>query len=215
VTGSGGSGEDRLGSLPPGRHGLSKEFVTRNQRERLVAGTIAAVAADGFRDTGVTAISAASGVSRRTFYTYFKDKEECFLATYDLFEGHLFAVMADESEKRTWPEQVRRRVRALIDLYAANPDLVRFSLAAPPSAGGAIDARARSFLERLVDALCAGHPGEASEVERGALAGTIAAILIARVEDGDPLPDAAAELVELVLSPYLGRTRAIAEAKKT
>jgi len=39
------AGEDSapgLARLPPGRHGLSREFVTRNQRDRLTAGMIAA-----------------------------------------------------------------------------------------------------------------------------------------------------------------------------
>ena len=36
-----------LGRLPPGRHGLSREFVTENQRNRLTAGMIAAVAEHG------------------------------------------------------------------------------------------------------------------------------------------------------------------------
>ena len=39
-----GKGEgEKLRRLPPGRHGLSREFVAQNQRQRLVAGSVVAV----------------------------------------------------------------------------------------------------------------------------------------------------------------------------
>jgi AcrR family transcriptional regulator len=211
--GSGEKGDDRLGSLPPGKHGLSRDFVTRNQRERLAAGTIAAVAEKGYRDTGVTAISAAAGVSRRTFYSYFRDKEECFLSTYDLFEHHLLGTIAEEPQARSWPAQVRERVGRLLAFLTRNTDLVLFALAAPPKVGGVMDDRARRFLERLVDALTEGRPADATPVELGTVAGTISAVLVAHVEGSRSLAEAGPELVELTLTPFLGRRRAIAESE--
>lgn len=212
----------KLRRLPPGRHGLSREFVTQNQRERLVAGTIAAVAERGYRETTVTHISAAAGVSRRTFYGYFATKEECFCETFDLFEEHLFAALAAEGgSKRGWPAQVRAKVKTLLGFLAANPDLVRFSLVAPPAAGGAVMDRSRAFLERLVAALTEGGPqgqdySTPSEVEREAMAGSLSSVLVAKVGagEGGALADAAPELVELLLVPFVGRRRAMAEAKQ-
>lgn len=219
---SGGKGEgEKLRRLPPGRHGLSREFVTQNQRERLVAGSIAAVAERGFRDTTVTEISAAAGVSRRTFYAYFQTKEECFLATFDLLEEHLFAAIDGAAAAReSWIEQVRSRIAALLALLDENPDLVRFAVVAPPAAGGTLLERNRRLLERLVAALSAGAPtargySDPSEVEREAMAGSIAAVLAAKVEAGDErLPAAGPELVELVLAPFIGRKRAATAAAK-
>ena len=88
----GPAGDDaalRLAKLPPGRHGLPREFVTQNQRDRLAAGTIAVVAERGFNAATITQICAAAGVSRRTFYAYFSSKEECFFAAYDTIAEHL------------------------------------------------------------------------------------------------------------------------------
>lgn len=215
-----GKGEDeKLRRLPPGRHGLSREFVKQNQRERLIAGSIAAVSERGFRETTVTDIAAAAGVSRRTFYTYFQTKEECFLATFDLFEEHLFAaIAAAEPAKPRWTEQVRARVGALLALLGENPDLVRFALIAPPAAGGNLVERNRGLLERLVEALAAGAPGgrgfsTPTEVQREAMAGALAAVLAGRVEAREAIAGAMPELVELVLAPFVGRRRAGAAAE--
>lgn len=219
-----GKGEgEKLRRLPPGRHGLSREFVEQNQRERLIAGTIAAVAESGFRETTVTRISAAAGVSRRTFYGYFQTKEECFSATFDLLEEHLFAAIdAATATRPSWTALVRARIAELLGVFAGNTDLVRFALVAPPAAGGSLADRNRQLLERLVQALTAGAPegggySTASGVEREAIAGSLSAVLAARLEGGedDRLEEALPELVELVLTPYIGRRRAMAEAKKS
>jgi AcrR family transcriptional regulator len=219
----GGKGEDEeLRRLPPGRHGLSREFVAQNQRERLIAGTIAAVALHGYRETTVTLISEAAGVSRRTFYSYFQSKEECFLATFDLFEDHLFSAIAEAgASSSSWTAQVRARVAALLAVLGENLDLVRFALVAPPAAGGAVLERNRRLLERLVDAVVEGAPqadghGGATEVEREAMAGSLAAVLAAKAEAGESaqLEEAFPDLIELVLAPFIGRRRAAAQAQK-
>jgi len=222
VTRDGGKeGDEKLRRLPPGRHGLSREFVSQNQRERLIAGSIAAVAERGFREATVTDISAAAGVSRRTFYSYFQTKEECFLATFELLEETLFAAISAAAQPRqSWTEGVRARIAALLGLLEENPDLVRFAVIAPPAAGGSVTERNRDLLERLVAALGAGAPeGRAystpTEVELAATAGALAAVLAARVGEGAELTGASPELVELVLSPVIGRRRAAAAAEKS
>lgn len=219
----GGKGEgEKLRRLPPGRHGLSREFVAQNQQERLIAGTIAAVAEHGYRETTVTQISAVAGVSRRTFYAYFQTKEECFFATFDLLEEHFLAALsAASATKQGWAAQVRSRVAALIDVLEENPDLVRFALAAPPAAGGAVSERNRRLLERLTTALVEGVPegrgySSPSEVEREAMAGALSSILTAKVAAGEEgkLATTFPALVELVLAPFIGRRRAMREAEK-
>lgn len=213
-----GEGEE-LRRLPPGRHGLSREFVTQNQRERLIAGSIAAVSEFGFRETTVTEISAAAGVSRRTFYSYFQTKEECFLATFDLLEEHLLAAIA-EAATESWTARVRARVAALLALFGENPALVRFALVAPPAAGGAVGERNRQLLERVAAALAGDAPqgrgySAPTAVEREAMAGALAAVLAAKVDsDEQNLADVAPELVELVLVPFIGRRRAMKAAQK-
>ncbi|HTT94657.1 MAG TPA: TetR/AcrR family transcriptional regulator [Solirubrobacterales bacterium] len=68
--------------LSPGP-GTPAADVERNQRERLFAAMIAAVAERGYGAVRVSDLVALSGVSTRTFYALFEDKEDLFLATID------------------------------------------------------------------------------------------------------------------------------------
>lgn len=56
--------------LPPGRHGLPKDFVAANQLNRLLEGFAAAVAERGYPATTVTDVTLRAAVSRRTFYEH-------------------------------------------------------------------------------------------------------------------------------------------------
>ena len=209
-----------LPRLPPGRHGLPREFVTQNQRDRITAGIIAAVAAGGYHEATVSQIAAAAGLSRRTFYGYYKSKEECFFAVYEMIAEHLEAEMREAAaEVRGWPRQVAAEIGALLDAYAANPDLAKFTLVAPPAAGGEIAEAYRGFLERLLTLVTEGMPKGArtpSETARFALAGGLAALIVAKVNagEGEELGALTPDLVELVLTPYMGRERAIKEARR-
>src|ERR1700750_2403591 len=69
--------------LPRGRHGLSPEFVARNQRERLIAGLIQALYEVGYQKTTVSSIGRRAAVSKSDFYKHFESKDECFYAAYD------------------------------------------------------------------------------------------------------------------------------------
>jgi AcrR family transcriptional regulator len=206
--------------LPPGRHGLPREFVTRNQRDRITAGIIAAVAVSGFHEATVSQITAEAGLSRRTFYGYFKSKEECFLATYETIAVHLEAEMrAAAGSERGWPRRVVAELGALLGAYASNPDLAAFTLLAPPAAGGELTEAYRAFLERLLGLVTEDMPKGArtpSEAARYALAGGLAALIVAKVNagEGEELGALAPDLVELVLTPYIGRERAIKEARR-
>jgi len=216
-----GSEPEGLQRLPPGRHGLSRDFVAQNQRDRLAAGIIACVAERGYHETTITQIAEASGVSRRTFYGYFSSKEECFFAAYQLMGDHLAEALeeAADGEKR-WPAKVRSQLGALLETFAANPNLVRFGLMAPPAAGGEFAERYRALLERLVAIVSEGHPStrdsDRAEAAAMATAGGLAALLVSKVRagEGEALPDLLPELMELLLTPYVGRKRAVAEARR-
>ncbi|HEV7687975.1 MAG TPA: helix-turn-helix domain-containing protein, partial [Acidimicrobiia bacterium] len=70
--------------LPSGRHGLTREAVVASQRGRLVDAMAQIVAEKGYPATTVADVVERAGVSRRTFYEQFADKEACFLAAYDV-----------------------------------------------------------------------------------------------------------------------------------
>jgi AcrR family transcriptional regulator len=207
-----------LARLPPGRHGLPREFVTENQRGRLTAGIIATVAEHGYHDATITQIAAAAGVSRRTFYAYFSAKQECFFDAYDQIGAHLReAGAAAAAPYEEWADRVAAKLRSALEVFAANPDLVRFYLVEAPRAGDEVAARYRHGAVRALADLTADRPPsvrEPSEAVEYALMGGMAALIADRVQagEGDRLPELLPDLLELVLTPYLGREAAVRAA---
>jgi AcrR family transcriptional regulator len=209
-----------LPRLPPGRHGLPREFVTQNQRDRIAAGIIAAVSEFGYHETTITQIAAAAGVSRRTFYGYFDSKEECFMATFDQIADHLCDAAREAAAGRAeWPAQVTARIGAALEIFATNPQLAGFALAAPPRAGGDVTAYYRRALDRALAELTEGLPGGAaaqrpSPVVQQSLIGGAVSLIVQRQEagDGEGIRDLLPALVELFLTPFLGRAEAVQAA---
>jgi AcrR family transcriptional regulator len=132
-----GADSPTLSKLPPGRHGLPRDFVAKNQRTRLLAGTARAVYDHGYAASTIVQITAAAAVSRRTFYEHFDSKDE---AVRDLVEetehdaggpsasldissglGSLWAeiVAAAFCGEDIDSELLRRKAQAVIGLVAA------------------------------------------------------------------------------------------------
>lgn len=206
-----------LHRLPPGRHGLPRDFVARNQKDRLAAGTIAAVAEHGYTETTIGAIAAAAGVSRRTFYVYFQGKQECFLDTFDQIAKHLREAAGEAAgTEPEWPRRVAAKIRAALEVFAANPQLATVALAVPPRAGGEVADHYRDALERALAELTEGMPPPPavrppSQAVQHSLLGGAASLIVERVEagEGERLPELAPDLVELFLSPFVGRADAL------
>lgn len=207
-----------LSRLPPGRHGLSREFVARNQRQRLVAATVAVVAAQGVEGAPVATICAAAGVSRRVFYANFKSRQDCVLSVYDESFARLRAAAGEAAAGAPdWPRQVVARLRAALELFAADPDLARFCLVAPQRAGGATAARYRRATNETLACLSGGRPAtsrQPSEAVAVSLIGGLAALVSRQLaaDNGAGLEALLPDLVELFLTPYLGRAEAAALA---
>ena len=199
--------------LPPGRHGLPRDFVAESQRERLLNGVVEAVAAHGFNETTIGKITDAAKISRRTFYEYFASKEDCFLAAYEMIDAHVRgSMLAVSAPAEPWPEQVRARLAALLDVLSRDLAVARFFLVEPLAAGGEIAARYRDSMQLLAEAI---RPQSSLsemdvEVRDQALMGGIATLITRRLNAGeaDRLSALLPDLTELALAPYLGRDEA-------
>jgi AcrR family transcriptional regulator len=210
-----------LSRLPRGRHGLPRDFVTKNQRDRLTAGTVSVMARNGFNETTIAQICAAASVSRRTFYAYFPSKEECFFSTYDTIVGYLLeATEAAATDQVEWPAKLRAKLCAALEFFAGNPDLARFCLAVPQQAGEEVAARSRVVIEQVLECLTEGRPPPPAtrmppETVTASLAGGMTALVMRRVNngEGETLPELLPDLVELFLAPYLGRPEAVQVAQ--
>jgi AcrR family transcriptional regulator len=205
-----------LPRLPPGRHGLPRDFVAQNQRDRLAAGIIASVSELGYHETTITQIAAAAGVSRRTFYGYFNSKEECFIATFDQIADHLCDAAREAAAGKEWPAQAAAKIAAALEVFSTNPQLARFTLAVPPRAGGEVTAHYRRALDGALLELTDGLPGEAearrpSPTMQQSLIGGAVALIVQKLEagEGERIRDLLPDLAELFLAPFIGRAAAV------
>src|SRR5947208_7607160 len=132
--------------LPRGPHGLERDVVLASQRGRMLSAMAEAVAANAYGGTTVADVVSGAGVSRKTLYEHFRDKEECFLAAYDTgVDLVLDAIVAARPEPGdgSWIALMRARVRAYLDTLAANPAFARTFLIEVFAAGPrALDRRA-------------------------------------------------------------------------
>jgi AcrR family transcriptional regulator len=137
--------------LPRGPHGLERDVVLASQRGRMLATMASAVARKGYAGTTVADVVAGAGVSRKTFYEHFRDKEECFLAAFDTGVDLLLdAIVAAESPgDPTWLELTRARVRAYLDALASQPDFARTFLIEVFAAGPQALERRAEVLRRF------------------------------------------------------------------
>ena len=114
--------------LPSGRHGLSREEVVASQRARLIEAMAQVVAEKGYPATTVADVVELAGVSRRTFYEQFADKEACFLGAYD---AGLTAVLSrigaavETDSGAGWRDRARAGVEAFLALLASEPAFAR------------------------------------------------------------------------------------------
>jgi AcrR family transcriptional regulator len=152
-TGDPARGPDQL---PSGRHGLLPGFVAANQRERILSAVAQATAELGYADMSVEAIIARAGVSRRTFYEHFKNKEDAFLAAYDAAVRRVVRhVQRAYLQQTTALERLRAGIGAYLQFLASDPEIARMSivevLAAGPRALARRNDALRLFAEIIED----------------------------------------------------------------
>jgi AcrR family transcriptional regulator len=127
ITPWGDSAALREQMLPPGPAN-SHQAVAENQRRRLFGAMVASVAERGYWNTRVSDLTEISGVSLRSFYELFPDKDSCFVATVAaLVEGTAEALLTRPQEK-DWEEDLRQRLGQLASLAAAQPAAARLCL---------------------------------------------------------------------------------------
>ena len=202
--------------LPAGRHGLPREFIVQNQRERIVTALVDTVAERGYNATTVANVTKAAAVSRRTFYEHFADKEACFLAAYEMVADHIAASMRAAAESfEDWPQQVRAALATMLRFLAGEPELARLCMIEPVAAGGQIATRHRASMQGLIEILKAGRPEQSGrrplpEATEETLVGGIVSLVVREISAGrtEQLESLLPDLVELTLAPYVGAERA-------
>jgi AcrR family transcriptional regulator len=209
---AGGDPGRRPEQLPSGRHGLLRSFVAANQRERIMAAVGQAAAELGYAEMSVEAIVARAGVSRRTFYEHFKNKEDVFLAAYDdVVRQQARQIRRAYFEETTVQQRLRAGIRAYMEFIASEPDLARMCivevLAAGPRAMAKRNEAMRMFAEIIEDNIHELIPGcRRAALTAETIVGGIHEVVFSRILANriDELPALADDLLATILMLDLG-----------
>ncbi len=196
-----------LGTTTPGPR--TRGRVGEIQRARIIAAMSELVRERGPGAVTVAHVVARSGLSRRTFYELFQDREDCFLAAFDVAIARAAeSVLPAYGASARWRERVRAGLEAMLCFLDAEPELGY--LCAVGALGGGERALARRTLvvRKLVDAVHKGrHESRAARrperlVAEG-LVGAVLAVIHARLVESASRPTGA-----------LSGTRAVAGAPR-
>jgi len=140
--------------LPRGPHRLAREVVLASQRGRLIDAMAVVVAAKGYTAATVADVIGHAGVSRKTFYEHFGNKEECILALFDaaidvVIDG--IAQAAIQHGGDTHEGRVGASVRAFLEVIDAFPDQAQTLLVEIIGAGPRAAERRDAALSRVAE----------------------------------------------------------------
>lgn len=198
--------------MPPGRHPLPREFITRHQRARIIAALAEETVEKGYRAVTVADIVSRAGIARNTFYENFSSKEDCFLAASEFAVKEALRRVVDAASRvDAWPQRVNAGLDAFLHYVASEPALARTCIVEALSAGPAAVERYERSIQAFVPLFRMGRkvapkgeglPGTLEETIVGGVFWIIyQRIVMGQVEEIEQLRP---ELVEFSLTPYVG-----------
>jgi AcrR family transcriptional regulator/DNA-binding MarR family transcriptional regulator len=201
--------------------GVRRERLDALQRARILAGLFDVAAERGAAGMTVADIVERSGVSRRTFYEYFADREDCFIAAFEQALAHALARVKPAYEAGSWCERIRAAVIAFLTFLDEEPAVGRVLVAESLVSGPRALARRNETIAALIRILEQGRGESKTAAELSALTGEGAiggalAILQTRLlaTDREPLLGLANQLTSMLVLPYLGVSAARRELER-
>jgi AcrR family transcriptional regulator len=194
-------GEDRV-----------RTSVSEIQRARMLAAMTALAAERGAGNVTVAQVVARSGVSRRTFYELFSDREDCFLAAFDDAVARIAAVVVPAYRQPSkWRERMRAGLCAVLEVLDYEPGMGRLVIVETLGSGPEALERRRRVLAQVITAVDEGR----REARRSdgpplltaeALVGAVLSVIHARMlaDDRRPLLELTGPLMSMIVLPYLG-----------
>lgn len=185
-------------------------------RTRLLDAAVAEVVEFGYAALTVDRIVRRARTSRTSFYAHFAGKHAAVEAAYQcLFERYLDGLLTACKEQPDWPLKVKVGIGVTLDMAAASPVDAQFLAVDAMAVSEDLLDEVLDSRDRLARLLVAGR----TETPRGeelpgviepALVAGIAGVISTQLRTGEAkhLPAVAPELVELALTPYLGREKA-------
>jgi AcrR family transcriptional regulator/DNA-binding MarR family transcriptional regulator len=206
-----------------GKDGLPREHVSEIQRMRILAAMAEVASERGAGAVTVAHVVGRAGVSRRTFYDLFADREECFLAAFEEAIGRVGSeAIAAYGQEHTWRERTRAGLWALLEWLEEEPALARLCVVESLAAGPRVLKRRAVVLRALVSAVDEGRaamPKKTSQpppLTAEGVVGAVLSVIHTRLSDlsAKPLTGLLGELMGMIVLPYLGQAAAQKELHK-
>lgn len=205
------------------RNGLGREHVADIQRARMLTAMTEVCAERGAGNVTVAHVVAHSGVSRRTFYEIFEDRQDCFLAAFDDGVARAFERATEAYDPSAkWQDRIRSALTALLRFFDERPAVGRLVVVESLGVGPHILERRRDVLAQVIAAVDQGRdvgrpaPGLPSLTAEGAV-GAVFAVLYSRLVEGDAshLIELVNPLMGMIVLPYLGSSAARRELERS
>jgi AcrR family transcriptional regulator len=167
----------------------------------------------------VADVVARAGVSRRAFYELYADREDCFLAAFELGLQLAAAEMyAAYTREARWQDGVRAALAELLGLLDREPALARLCIVYALGGGARVLQRRLEAIGVLCEYIDRGRlegsgrtdpPEVAAEGVVGAVLAVLHTRLLASPRKGaGPLTELLGPLMHVILLPYMGAAKA-------
>ena len=197
---------------PQAHNGAVRSQLQELQRARIISAMFDVAARRGASNMSVAHIVERAGVSRRTFYDLFSDREDCLFAAFeDAVSYASERVLPAYAGERSWREKIRLGLLALLSFLDEQPSMGRL-LIVESVAGGPATQQARSeIIAALTRAVEQGRAqAKASStipplVGEGIVGGVLA-VIHSRLtgQEIKPLIGLTNPLMSMIVLPYLG-----------
>ncbi len=192
------------------------------QRARIVAAAVEVTAEHGAGSVSVAHLVGRSGISRRTFYEIFRDRDDCLLAAFEAVLGRAAErVLSAYEGERGWSERIRAGLAALLSFLDEQPSAARLLLVESISIGGETLASRERVVAELVAAVDAGRAASKSAAKAPPLTaegivGGVLSILARQATDErvEPLSGLLNPLMGIIVTPYLGFAASARELRR-
>jgi AcrR family transcriptional regulator len=194
--------------------GTPHRQVAEIQRRRLLGGAVGALDELGFEQATVARITSRAGVSRRTFYEMFANREQCIAAALeDVAEQLQRELRASGLQRLAWRERMRQGLWAILCFLEREPALARLVVVHTLRSGGQVFETRERLRARLIAAIDDGRRegsrgADRSELTAEGVLGAVLTILHTRLVRSDAqqrehdLTGLLGELLAIVLLPY-------------
>jgi AcrR family transcriptional regulator len=210
--------------------------VAELQKARLLTAMVQEVSERGAANVSVGHVVGRSGVSRRTFYEIFDDRDDCFLAAFgEALHNATRVVVPAYEGGGAWQRRVRAGLTALLGFLDSDRATARLLIVESLAAGPSALRRRQQVIAGLVSALDLGRTEGSAKLDPPALTaeaivGGLLSVLHGRLAEGgdcetgtnhgrghaeeSALLELAGPLMGMIVLPYMGPVAARKEIER-